>query len=135
MKKFDEMQKMADEVVNKAKDMEDQKLLNIYQNKHVSEELKKEWEREFDEKFDYTAQENIDGYSILVDKEDSLPMSKEQLLDFINLFLTKQQEEFVKCLPNPKIHSLPDGVNSPHETEHDRGWNDCIADIKSKLNI
>lgn len=36
-------------------------------------------------------------------------------------------------LPNEKIHQLPDDVGSPHETEHDRGHNECIREIKSKI--
>jgi hypothetical protein len=35
--------------------------------------------------------------------------------------------------PNEQIHTLPDGVNSPHETEYDRGWNESNRICKSKI--
>ena len=128
------------------------------------EELKKEWEREFEKKFVLIPPPESHPSGRILLKPYEIKGSVYDIKSFISSLLAKQQEmtnsewvalgkklgyhdywkdmtrialqeEFVKSLPNPKIHSLPDGVNSPHETEHDRGWNDCIADIKSKLNI
>ena len=90
----------------------------------MNEELKKEWADELEELI-------YQRYDVI----DSKANGFQDVKSFISFLLAKQQEEFVKMIPIPKMHSLPDGVNSPHETEHDRGWNDCIADIKSKLNI
>lgn len=42
-------------------------------------------------------------------------------------------EEIQEKIPNEKIHILEDGVNSPHETEHDRGWNDYRNEVLSTL--
>jgi hypothetical protein len=82
------------------------------------EELKKEWERQFDEKFA--------GYW----RGQSIP---DEIKFFINLLLAKQQEEFVKCIPEEKGMSAEgNDVISWAKTV---GYNDCIADIKSKLNI
>ena len=43
-------------------------------------------------------------------------------------------QSVVEGLPLEKIHSLPDGVNSPHETEHDRGWNEYRRTLVSSLS-
>mgnify|MGYP001607474635 FL=1 len=39
--------------------------------------------------------------------------------------LSERLEGIRENLPLEKIHQLPDDVGSPHETEHDKGWNDC----------
>jgi hypothetical protein len=87
------------------------------------EELKKEWEIEF-EKF------TLKGHGGWTEYPDMM----EQTKSFISSLLAKQQEEFVKCLPEEKnkvIH--PDDINF-NEFYENRGYNACIADIKSKLN-
>ena len=44
-------------------------------------------------------------------------------------------ERVKECVPFSQMHTLPDGVNSRHETEYDRGWNKCreltLANIKN----
>ena len=88
------------------------------------EELKKEWEIEFEIEFDKI----FHGCGV------GLGSVQVGLKSFISSLLAKQQANFVKCLPEEKnkvIH--PDDINL-NEFYENRGYNACIADIKSKLN-
>ena len=84
-----------------------------------SEELKKEC-------VDFIFNEsNYDNESF----HDSISIDK--LKSFISSLLAKQQEEFVKCIPEEKENAY--GYLKEFITAVD-GYNACIADIKSKLN-
>lgn len=74
--------------------------------------------------------------------ERQLRLAKNRRETFLHFYLTalrnKEKEvwERVKeCVPFSQMHTLPDGVNSRHETEYDRGWNKCreltLANIKN----
>jgi hypothetical protein len=79
-----------------------------------SEELKKEWAREFEQEF---------GIHFT-------PSELQFAKYFISSLLAKQQEEFVKCIPEEKKveHLLKCKMCSP-----ECGYNQCIADIKNKI--
>jgi len=92
------------------------------------EELKKEWEIEF-EKF------TLKGHGGWTEYPDMM----EQTKSFISSLLAKQQEEFVKCLPEEKAFYFDNDfgdipIDSSISFEKAKGYNQCIADIKSKLN-
>jgi len=93
-----------------------------------SEELKKEWEISFEK------MEKYHGW---------IPEHKERIKSFISSLLAKQQEEFVKMIP--KYANSVDLLSIEEFGERARitnllnenmvvGYNQCIADIKSKLN-
>jgi hypothetical protein len=83
----------------------------------MSEELKKEWEIEFDATFEHT--------EVLIGRNYYSTDGKE-LKSFISSLLAKQQEEFVKI-----IKEIEDGYSS----EYGDGSKISIADIKNKLKI
>lgn len=60
---------------------------------------------------------------------DILPDIKNSLQEAYEL----GREDVISKIPNEKIHVLSDGVNSPHETAEDFGWNSCIREIKKSL--
>jgi hypothetical protein len=96
----------------------------------MNEELKKGWEREFDEK--YYNKNNPSGLNTT-----GFEFQKHMIDDvksFISSLLAKQQEEFVKIAEN---------ILTPHGFESDDTFTEnaiqevkerCLADIKSKLN-
>jgi hypothetical protein len=102
-----------------------------------SEELKKEWEREFDSLFGK-------------DKFHPFVANYAETKSFISSLLAKQQEEFVKCIPEielPYESRLCQNQNSLEYcgtceqaweycscSARNSGYKKCIADIKSKLN-
>lgn len=55
------------------------------------------------------------------------------LEELAELIKEKTIEECIGCVPIEKIHQLPDDVGSLHETEHDRGWNDCCQQTLKAL--
>ena len=75
---------------------------------------KKGWEIEFDQRFT-----DMDDYYI------------KELKSFISSLLAKQQADFVKCIPEERKLTAVGG--SPENCESE-GFNQCIADIKSKIN-
>jgi len=86
----------------------------------VSEELKKEWEREFDI---YFGQDQYGGFKAF---------TQDNVKTFINFLLAKQQEEFVK-----KVKGM---LQTENHDDYYYGYNDALndlledfADIKSKL--
>lgn len=93
----------------------------------MSEELKKEWEKEFEKKFFY----DIERY----EKYTGLNIEKE-LKSFISSLLTKQQEEFVKMVEAVCAELYLTG-NEPRSLDFREieEYNQALADIKSKLNI
>ena len=82
----------------------------------MPEELKKEWEREFDDEFPYLG-------------EDSYDLNRKGIKSFISSLLAKRQEEFVKM-----IDEIPTEVPEYEYNDYDKGRKDFKADIKSKLN-
>jgi len=91
----------------------------------MSEELKKEWVENFEQYFEM---KNFALYS----KKHDIPATTNEIKELINLLLAKQQEEFVKCIPEIKMiegNGFSDGFSS-----YKMGYNQCLADIKSKLN-
>jgi len=54
--------------------------------------------------------------------------------DFISKTIKSKLEAVEGELPLEKIHQLPDDVGSPHETEHDRGWNDYRKVVLEIIN-
>ena len=100
------------------------------------EELKKEWEREFDK---------IAGLLIYAKDFGGKPETVWQtakIKKFISFLLAKQQEEFVKMIP--KYANSVDLLSIEEFGERARitnllnenmvvGYNQCIADIKSKI--
>jgi len=86
----------------------------------VSKELKKEWREQLEDLIaKYKTDISDGGYFDLVD--GYIPLES-----FISSLLAKQQEGFVKMLHNNRI--------SCDDFTYQDGWNDCIEDIKSKLN-
>jgi hypothetical protein len=83
------------------------------------EELKKEWERQLEEEFNWTP---------LFGKSSG---ALKQMKVFISSLLAKQQEEFVKSIPEEKVYN-PDERHWEDPVKVD-GYNQCITDIKSKL--
>jgi hypothetical protein len=81
-----------------------------------SEELKKEWEEQFDYDF------------VKINGENTIKIMKIYLKSFISSLLAKQQEEFVKMIDEIEPYSLGDDSAN-------RGYLQALADIKSKLNI
>lgn len=77
-----------------------------------SEQLKKEWEKEFERIFCHSKYDTL------------LPSQQENLKVFISQLLAKQQEEFVKM--------ITDLQNSDRFDECGDYWQ-ALADIKSKL--
>lgn len=63
--------------------------------------------------------------------------AKEYVASFLTSSLQEAyelgRESVISKIPNEKMHVLPDGVNSPHETAEDFGWNSCIREIKKSL--
>jgi hypothetical protein len=51
----------------------------------------------------------------------------------VEFFLAKQQEEFVKCIPEEKPLLVNDEEAEATTNELIMAYNECIADIKSKL--
>ena len=85
----------------------------------MNEELKKEWEIEFEVRYKSNENYVFDEVTFL------------DLKSFISSLLAKQQEEFVKILDDVGLHGDFDS-KTVHLAEF--GYNQCIADIKSKLN-
>ena len=102
------------------------------------QELKKEWEIKFDKLFDHIATFGVNA-------------GRQEYKSFISSLLAKQQEEFVKCLPEEKHYKsqIPDDNDTIKEALDRKdieyliyAWqnqltdvhNKVIADIKSKLN-
>jgi len=81
-----------------------------------SEELKKEWESSFEQEF---------GIHFS-------PSELQFAKSFISSLLAKQQEGFVKCLPEEPKGKITKGYATLSEA-YDYGYHRCIADIKSKL--
>ena len=94
----------------------------------MSEELKKEWEREFDD--------FLFGLSIRSDYSSYIgSFHCAKIKEFINLLLAKQQEEFVKILESkrPDVCNCVGGeYNCEHWGKHEL-IDDLLADIKSKI--
>ena len=67
---------------------------------------------------------------VSINKENQ-HLTTEKIEDLIVSLLAKQQEEFVKCIPEERKLTAVGG--SPENCESE-GFNQCIADIKSKLN-
>jgi hypothetical protein len=84
-------------------------------------ELSETWEIEFDKGFD--PYEHWQGDKWVTDKIKS----------FISSLLAKQQEEFVKCIPEEKPLLVKDEEAEATTNELIMAYNECIADIKSKL--
>ncbi len=84
-----------------------------------SEELKKEAITEFRKLW------------LSINKENQ-HLTTEKIEDLIVFLLAKQQEEFVKCIPE-RPESLPLGESEGRYYMF--GYNQCIADIKSKLKV
>jgi hypothetical protein len=80
-------------------------------------ELKKEWEVDLDNDLFLKQWSSVKG----ANKE-----LVEHIKFIVSSLLAKQQEEFVKCIPKELI------IES--NWLRGLGYNDCIADIKSKLN-
>jgi hypothetical protein len=116
--------------------IEDEELLPVFDavkgeaitQSSMSEELKKEWEREFEEKY---ADRPL--FSIL----ENGKMIKEygNIISFISSLLAKQQEEFVK-----KVKGML--MDDSNHNDYYYGYNDALndlledfADIKNKLKI
>ena len=101
-----------------------------------SEELKKEWAVEFDERFQiqkklyhlYHTGEYSGGHEL--DWKASLDETNA-IKSFISEILAKQQEEFVKIVGEKVPLDNIRGCN----IDFIEGYNFAIADIKSKLNI
>jgi hypothetical protein len=87
----------------------------------MSEELKKEWSDEFDEKFNAFPDNPVD----YVVKKEVI----DEIKSFISFLLAKQQEEFVKMVGGLKYQPY-DSTVDPFRQD---GYSACIADIKSKL--
>jgi hypothetical protein len=104
------------------------KLLNNHPNK-MSEELKKEIRSII---ASYNNENEATNREII-----------EEMNTFISSLLTKQQVDFVKCLPEKKeTYEKADSIRELEGEDsldkygklHERvGYNQCIADIKSKL--
>jgi DNA-binding ferritin-like protein (Dps family) len=99
--------------------------------KKLSQELKKEWEREFDLLWGLAPEGSLKQYK------------GQDVKDFIKILLAKQQEKFVKMIP--KYANSVDLLSIEEFGERARitnllnenmvvGYNCAIADIKSKLN-
>jgi hypothetical protein len=78
----------------------------------------------------------LEGQQIMIKslvKQQDTPMGYSQWLAHGKKFGYKDylQEEFVKCLPEEKDYTRDLILSS----EYASGYNACIADIKSKLNI
>ena len=87
------------------------------------EELKKDWEREFDEKFPEMRISPKGSPDVF------LPNAPRKMLkDFISSLLAKQQEEFVKALEEARD-------DDSCECDNCNRTRKFIADIKSKLKI
>ena len=91
----------------------------------MNEELKKEF-REMIENSGWKIP--LDGFG---------ERSREEFLSSIICFweskLAKQQEEFVKCIPEEKPLLVKDEEAEATTNELIMAYNECIADIKSKL--
>lgn len=60
-------------------------------------------------------------------------MSAGHWKEFMKFIRQQTLEEAMKCVPIQKIHQLSDDVGSPHETEHDMGWNEHQIQTISNL--
>jgi predicted nucleotide-binding protein (sugar kinase/HSP70/actin superfamily) len=96
----------------------------------MSEELKKEWEVQFENKVNnFEFQDGFGGDEF----------NQEKIKSFISEILAKQQEEFVKIV----IEIIKEYGNKPHRNVGivskcsccGSTLDDLLADIKSKLNI
>jgi hypothetical protein len=116
----------------------------------MNEELKKEWEREFDKKFPWLSSMKVtpnrgEDYEKARILQELVNKTNEDVKSFISSLLAKQQEEFMKCIPEEKeTYENADSIGELEGEDsldkygklHERvGFNQCIADIKSKLNI
>ena len=87
----------------------------------MSEELKKEWEREFDDIIEHLP---------LMDNSRNLNNKwKKKFKSFISSLLAKQQEEFVKMIEDRMV----DGYSDLSKYKNDI-LGELLADIKSKLS-
>ena len=61
-----------------------------------------------------------------------------KIRDFVRFLLAKQQADFVKMIPEEKdnkcFQNNPPGCHYECDCSEKRAYNQCIADIKSKLN-
>jgi hypothetical protein len=89
------------------------------------EELKKEWEKSFDEMFGQFQYPGITSPS----------WNEIDMKRFISSLLAKQQADFVKCIPEEKPLLEEDREEEATTNELIMAYNECIADIKSKLKI
>jgi hypothetical protein len=87
----------------------------------MNEELKKEWRKQFEANF-------LDGDSMY--DCGNATFSVDGVLDVCEFFLAKQQEEFVKIIDGMQKTGNYGGKSLDLKI----GYNQCIADIKSKLN-
>ena len=98
------------------------------------EELKKEWEEILEATI-------IDGGYTLNDDKNWMSdlLAKERITNFWLEKLAKQQEKFVKYLPEGfTVESLDKAISKDPQAKdlienYVSGYNACIADIKSKL--
>ena len=97
----------------------------------MNEELKKEWERELREKWNSLGLKNMSAqFSEVV---------ADWWIEKTNLLLAKQQEEFVRRIPKLEGHPQDECFDDYCDRCNSRkgweaGYQQCIADIKSKLN-
>jgi hypothetical protein len=94
----------------------------------MPEELKKECKIE--EEFI----EELGKLTILTTKNCFNEFYYDEVVNLFRKYLAKQQEEFVKCIPEEKDYKVgSDGEYHFADNMKTDGYNQCIADIKSKL--
>jgi len=89
------------------------------------EELKKEWEKSFDEMFGQFQYPGITSPS----------WNEIDMKRFISSLLAKQQEEFVKIVTELEAKDEDIEPRGGFCVEFADGYNNALADIKSKLKI
>jgi len=85
----------------------------------------------------------------LIEKmKEVLPKEKEIILNGTNTYEIPYNQALQECIsslpqvmevikgeiPNERITQLPDDVGSLHETEYDRGWNECVRNVITLLS-